>query len=138
MSRQKTSCVFHETVQASPTNFDFMRQRLLRRAGLLESPKPRYTLESLRASEWSEEFEQLMRNRLIVGALRYGPISAPNKPQYDRLGSIEKRIKAYRESGNKELLVDCANLFLMEFVEYHHPKAHFHAQDNATHHVSKI
>lgn len=79
-----------------------------------------------------------MRNRLIMGALRYGLMGAPGKPQYDRIGSIEKRLRSYRVSGNKEILVDVANLCLMEFVECAHPLAHFEGQDNSNHHVAII
>lgn len=130
--------VLDVTVRRGKTNFEVMRERLLLRAGLGPVILPKYRLSDLERSEWSPEFEQLMRNRLLMGALRYGPIGAPNKPRYDRIGSIEKRLKAYRETGNKELLVDSANLCLMEFVECHHPKAHFHAQDNSDNHVSKV
>jgi hypothetical protein len=138
MIAKNPTSVFCETVTGKPTNFDMMRQRLERAAGLLPAPKPKYRLSDLERSEWSPEFERLMRNRLLMGALRYGPIGAPNKPQYDRVGSIEKRLRTYSDTGNKELLVDCANLCLMEFVECAHPKAHFEAQDNSTHHVTKI
>jgi hypothetical protein len=120
---------------AEMTNFEMMRERLLLRAGLVKPPPPKFRYDDLAKSEWSDEFEMLMRNRLIMGALRYGLIGAPGKPQYDRLASIEKRMKAYRESGNKEMLVDCANLCLMEFVECHHPNAHFAAHDGDANHV---
>ncbi len=51
---------------------DILRQRLLTQAGLVDRPAPKFTLDELAASEWSPEFERLMRNRLIMGALRYG------------------------------------------------------------------
>ena len=84
-------------------------------------------------SEWSKEFEQLMRNRLIIGALRYGKIHAKGKPQYDRVRSMIKRLSNYQETGNMELLVDVANLCLLEFVECGHPKKHFYALDESDH-----
>jgi hypothetical protein len=120
------------------TYFEKMRERLEQRAGLIQPEPPRYRLADLERSEWSPEFERLMRNRLIMGALRYGLMGAPGKPKYDRIGSIEKRLKAYRETGNKELLVDSANLCLMEFVECHHPKAHFAADDSGINHVKHV
>lgn len=112
---------------------DILRQRLLTQAGLVEPPAPKFTLDELAASEWSPEFERLMRNRLIMGALRYGKLRAPGKPQYDRFRSMFKRLLAYRDSGNTELLVDIANLCLCEFVECHHPLRHWHAVDGGEH-----
>lgn len=116
---------------------DILRQRLLQRAGLEALPPPRYTLDELAASEWSPQFEQLMRNRLIMGALRYGKLGAENKSQYDRIASMQKRLIKYQQSGNMELLVDIANLCLCEFVECHHPTKHFHSIDDGEH-VAKI
>lgn len=74
-----------------------------------------------------------MRNRLAVGALRYGRIHAPGKPVYDRVSSILKRVQAYADTGNLELLVDAANLCLLEFEEGRHPKRHFEAADDGDH-----
>jgi hypothetical protein len=86
--------------------------------------------QSFWETEWSPAFERLMRNRLIMGALRYGRLKAPGKPQYDRLKSIVDRVGKYRESGNLEYLVDIANLALLEFEEGVHPKKHFAAIDD--------
>jgi hypothetical protein len=82
-------------------------------------PEPMTTagLSTLRASEWSERFETLMRARLIMGALRYGRLRAPGKPKYDRVSSMIKRLEEYRRTRNAELLVDTANLALLEFEE---------------------
>lgn len=81
-------------------------------------------------SEWSNEFEQLMRNRLIMGAIRYGKINAKNKPKYDRIDSIVKRAIKYNETKNSEFLVDIANLCLLEFVEGDN---HFDSIDDGEH-----
>lgn len=94
-------------------------------------------LEELRISEWSKEFETLMRNRLIMGAFRYGKIKATGKPKYNRIDSVKKRLLKYEETGNLELLVDCANLCLMEFIEGEHPNKHFTSGDDGEH-VEKL
>jgi len=73
---------------------------------------------------WSREFEVLMRNRLIQGGSRYGFLSAADKPQYERMREIFKRVDLYRRSGNVELLVDIANSGLLEFVEGDHWQKH--------------
>lgn len=95
-------------------------------------------LEELRESEWSKEFETLMRNRLLMGAFRYGKISGKNKPRYDYIGDIIKRAQLYKETGNKEYLVDVANLALVEFVQGgNHPNPHFAPSDDGHHTPTK-
>lgn len=101
------------------------------------TPAPKIDMEALRRSEWNAEFETLMRNRLVMGALRYGKIGAPGKPQYDRVASMLRRLQHYADTGNKEFLVDVANLCLLEFTECHHPNAHFAAIDDGEHVVAK-
>jgi hypothetical protein len=76
-----------------------------------------YQIDRLKKTEWSEEFERLIRNRLIMGALRYGRLHENNKPIYDRIESVLKRINQYKLNHNKELLIDIANLCLCEFEE---------------------
>ncbi|MFZ4569716.1 MAG: hypothetical protein ACOYM0_01140 [Bacteroidales bacterium] len=94
-------------------------------------------LEELKKTEWSVRFERLMRNRLIMGAIRYGRLNAPGKPKYDRVKSMIKRLNLYEGNGNIEVLVDVANLCLCEFEEGNHPLRHFHAVDDGEH-ASKI
>lgn len=84
-------------------------------------------------TEWSIDFENLMRNRLLLGALRYGKIGIKNKPKYDRVESMIKRLTKYKETGNKEFLVDIANFCLLEFVERNHPNEHFSSIDDGEH-----
>jgi hypothetical protein len=106
------------------------------RARLFPDPEPEpeiATLGELQASEWSPEFEQYMRNRLIMGALRYGRLGAPGKPSYDCVSRMQKDLLDYHLTGNREFLVDIANHALVEFVEGRHPKAHFRATDGGKH-----
>ena len=74
-----------------------------------------------------------MRNRLLVGAYRYGPMKAQGKALYDRLQAIQKRLDAYRLTGNAEHLVDSANLLMLEFTESRHPNFHFASSDDGEH-----
>jgi hypothetical protein len=114
---------------------DFFRQAWRRAAGLPEeeSPKPLPDLDSLKASEWSAECEILMRNRLVMGAIRYGALHAQGKPTYDRIKSTLRRLQRYAETGNRELLVDVANLCLLEFEEGDHPNGHWRSEDDGEH-----
>lgn len=91
------------------------------------------TINVLRKSEWSEEFERAMRYRLIMGAFRYGQLGGKDKPSYDRLNCMKRRIEQYQKDGNQEHLVDIANLALCEFVEGDHPKKHFKSIDDGNH-----
>lgn len=65
---------------------------------------------------WSAPFETYMRNRLLMGAFRYGLMGAPGKT-YQKMPSIRRRVLRYGEDGNQELLVDAANLAMVEYVE---------------------
>ena len=89
-----------------------------------------YLMEELVDTEWSKEFEQLMRNRLIMGSFRYGRLGDKNKPNYDRVFSILNRLIAYYYHSNKEHLVDIANLCMCEFVEGY---GHFESIDDGEH-----
>ena len=88
---------------------------------------------SLLISQWSEEFERLQRNRLVLGALRYGNIGAKGKAEYDRISCIINRSKKYKRSGNLEFIVDVTNLCMLEFVEGDHPNKHFNSIDDGEH-----
>lgn len=115
------------------TEHKIMRKRLLERKGLIDPPPPKWDWNKLQA-EWCEEFEQKMRNRLMMGAMRYGGLRNPNNPGRTTNFNTEqmlKRTKLYIETGNAEHLVDVANFALAEFVQQRHPKYHFKAIDRA-------
>lgn len=111
---------------------DKIRARLFDKAGIVENPI-KDSLSDLKKTEWSFEFETLMRNRMLIGAFRYGRLSSDEKPSYDRVGGIENHLSSYRIDGNTEHLVDIANLALCEFVEGNHPKCHFRSVDDGEH-----
>jgi len=91
------------------------------------------TLANLRKSEWSPEFEEFMRNRLIVGYHRYGPFEVQNVSTARNMAAILKRAEEYIDTGNDELLVDIANLSMKEFATGDHPKKHFESVDDGEH-----
>lgn len=113
------------------TEHKVIRERLLKKAGLVEPEPPRWDWNKLQ-KEWSEEFEQLMKNRLMMGALRYGGLRNPNNPGRTtdlNTQQMLKRTKLYIETGNAEHLVDVANFALAEFVQQRHPDYHFESID---------
>ncbi len=89
--------------------------------------------DDLARSEWSDEFEQYMRNRMIMGAMRYGLIGDPRKPHYDRIEFMRRKLDEYEKTGNLELLVDTANGAMLEYLEGDHPKRNFTALDGGEH-----
>jgi hypothetical protein len=75
-----------------------------------------------------------MRNRLIMGSLRYETFEEKRKSHcYDLIGYALAKLQAYKETGNQEMLVDCANICMIEFECPTHPKAHFLAEDDTNH-----
>jgi hypothetical protein len=114
------------------------------KCGLPEQESVKVTippLEYLQRSEWSSEFEQLMRNRLVMGGIRYGLMGhgavPKGKPHYSRSDSIIKRIQLFEQTGNAEYLVDVANFALLLFEERDHPQWHFRSVDDGVHDTIK-
>lgn len=114
----------------------FIRNLWRWKCGLPEIPptKPNPNLvNDLWKTEWSPEFEQMMRNRLVMGAIRYGRMGHGEiplgKPKYDRFESIRKRLRFFEETGNAEWLVDIANLALLMFEERYHQNFHVESVD---------
>lgn len=111
-------------------------------AGVHEPPSPMWQMihtmkncnvaKLLERTQWSSEFETLMRNRLMMGAYRYGFITeqrAKGTP-FDVQGPIDKKIQMYKKTGNTEYLVDAANYLMLVFDLDPHPTKHFHALDD--------
>jgi len=115
------------------SDHEAIRQHLLNSLGVSVSSKPVNThpdLTVLRETEWSEKFEQFMRNRLIMGSFRYGTLEEKKKIRYDYIGYIFTKLKSYKETGNLEALVDVANLCLLEFINPSHENPVFKPEDN--------
>lgn len=110
-----------------------LREKIYRECGVVDCPQNLVDLRDLMMTEWNEEFEELARNRLVMGALRYGLFRDPEKAAYDYLGAIEDKVKFYRETGNDELLVDIQNYAMLEFTLGRHPQKHFAATDDQGH-----
>jgi hypothetical protein len=103
------------------TLFEYIRWRILNKE----------TFEGRKDSEWSYEFERLMRNRLIVGSYRYGSLrrKRPKGISGFHIKYIKDKLKKYALTGNTELLVDIANLALVEFVTGDHKNKHFKSEE---------
>ncbi|MFZ4394166.1 MAG: hypothetical protein ACOYOU_00910 [Kiritimatiellia bacterium] len=59
-------------------------------------------------------------NRKILGGMRYGMFRSQDKPRWDMVSAMIKRLQRYQKDGNAEHLVDVANLAELEFVAGNH------------------
>jgi len=117
------------------TAHDVMRDRLLRRAGLIP-PVPTISLKEMEALQWGSEWQDvlgLMKNRMVMGGYRYGPYRDQKKGQYDNISDVRRRLKLYEQTGNMEHLVDAANITILECMVKSHPKFHFNSIDDGEH-----
>jgi len=74
---------------------------------------------------------ELMKHRIMMGYVRYGPLGSDESKSYDGVASIMKRIAMFREDGNGEHLIDIANIALVEFTNGKY--AHFTGVDDGYH-----
>jgi hypothetical protein len=109
---------------------DHIRNHLLEG---LEMPDSIPSLDILQKTEWSEEFENFMRNRLIMGRFRYGPFQNINRTPEAVIENIKLRADKYIKERNTEYLVDIANLCMKVFVVDDHPRKHFKSEDDKNH-----
>jgi hypothetical protein len=80
-------------------------------------------------TEFSPEFVKLMENRMVMSYYKYGPVAKnySDDLHLEALPSMRKRLDEYAHTGNREMLVDCANWLMIEFMFPSHPNAHFKA-----------
>ena len=82
----------------------------------------------------SKEFFQGMINRMIVSHHKYHQRPFKKLSEYykaeefdeiNALGNARIRLKLYRQTGNREWLMDAANCIMIEYMFPSHKKAHF-------------
>lgn len=101
--------------------------------GIPVNDKKMPSLDELIATETNDTFMQLMRNRLVMGAFRYGRMKDKEKGEYKLLESLKRKLNMYQQTGNLEYLVDAANYLLLEFTYPHVDNPHFNATDDIDH-----
>jgi len=85
--------------------------------------------ESILRHEYSEEFDQLRKNRMVVSYFKYGRASDNYPLLVDSIANAKIRIQKFEETGNLEYLLDASNQLMLEYMFPRHPKAHFEAKD---------
>ena len=81
--------------------------------------------------EYSERFDKLRKNRIEASFHKYGTAQKNYGDHIiNALGSMQKCVDKYKETGNTEYLCDAANYLMFEFMYPAHSKAHFRATDS--------
>lgn len=83
------------------------------------------------ATEYSEWFDEIRKNMMVVSYYKYGPLAENYKQEkcLDAIGNLKKRLEKYEETGNTEFLADIANFAMIEFMYPQHPKAFYKPTD---------
>lgn len=83
------------------------------------------------SKEYSEEFDDLRKNRVKMSFYKYGPASVNfGEKIVNALESSERCIKKYLETGNTEYLLDAGNYIMFEYMFPSVPGAYFRATDS--------
>lgn len=113
---------------------DAIRKHLEKQIRPPYHPGTKPSLDELKRTEWIPEFEQYMRNRLVMGGIRYETFKEKlHHNKYDCLEYIRRKLREYENTGNLECLVDAANLLMIEYASPHHPHPHFTPGDDTSH-----
>lgn len=86
--------------------------------------------EKILETEFSEQFVQGMKNRMVISYYKYGLLANAYPRKIDAIGSLMERLRKYAADGNTEWLIDVANFAMIEFLYPRHPKAHFEGTDD--------
>ncbi|MFA6364767.1 hypothetical protein [Methanoregula sp.] len=78
-------------------------------------------------------FDELRDARLRMGHLRYGVCGRSADASYDVVASMISRLEEYRKTGNREHLVDIANLAEIEWIGPQREGTYWAAQDTGGH-----
>ena len=90
------------------------------------------TTDDILSTEYSSEFDEIRKNMMVMSFYKYGPIGANYKTEkaIDAIKSLEKRLQAYKDTGNTEFLADIANFAMIEYMYPQHEKAFYKPTDS--------
>ena len=88
--------------------------------------------EEILQTEYSQLFDNIRKNMMVMSYYKYGAVSENYKTEktIDAIGSLEKRLQKYKETGNTEFLTDIANFAMIEFMHPQHEKAFYKPTDS--------
>lgn len=87
-------------------------------------------LRRILSTEFSEEFVEAMRRRMVTSFYKYGPVAEGYPDRVAALASMRQRLDKYLETGNTEFLVDAANFLMIEFMFPSKEGAHYTPGDS--------
>jgi len=64
---------------------------------------------------WSEKFDKLAKDAMIMGYFRYGGLKDVEK--YDYVKAYQSNLTNYERTGKLEYLVDARNFIMLEFIK---------------------
>jgi hypothetical protein len=105
-----TTWIWQHLDLASGVELGYTSDELDRAAGIKLNPE---SLEALCSVACPQDLREAQRVRLLMGTLRYG---ACGRNYYDAIGSCLARWLEYLQAGNREHLVDIANLVALEWL----------------------
>ena len=84
------------------------------------------------STEYSEHFDEIRKSMMVMSYYKYGPMKENYKQEkcLDAIGSLEKRLEKYKQTGNTEFLADIANYAMIEFMHPQHAKAYYKPTDS--------
>lgn len=89
------------------------------------------TVEEILKTEFSPEFIQGMKDRMVISYHKYGAVAEAYPIRVDAIASLLQRLDKYAETGNTEYLIDAANFAMIEFMLPRHPHAFFQGTDDS-------
>lgn len=73
-------------------------------------------IKKILSTEFSEQFVQGMRDRMVVSFYKYGPLVDAYPHKVSAVASLNDRLRKYAETKNTEFLIDAANFAMIEFM----------------------
>lgn len=88
--------------------------------------------EEILKTEYSQRFDDIRKNMMVLSYYKYGPMQENYKTEktIDAIGSLEKRLQKYKDTGNTEFLADIANFAMIEFMHPQHERAFYKPTDS--------
>lgn len=88
-------------------------------------------IEEILKTEYSEKFDELRKKAMVTSYYKYGSLKKNVCGKLTQtMPSLQKRVDLYNQTGNTELLVDIANMAMIEFMYPQHPQAHYEPMDS--------
>lgn len=88
-------------------------------------------MKEILKKEYSPEFDRIRQNMVLVSFHKYGAAKDNfASGRVDAIASLERKLAAYKKTGNTEYLADAANYAMFEFMYPLHPKAHYKPMDD--------